>query len=213
MRRIWVAGGTGQIGDALMRRLSVFAELRCSDGVDVRSADQIQRFATRSGPFDALVYAVGINHLDWSRSISMERAADLYDVNVLGLLRCLQAESALKRVVVIGSDAAWRPMRTSVAYCASKAALHMAVEVVSRERPELAINVVAPGKVEGGAMTEYVDRRSAELRPDMDHIDYQRSQIPGGEFVSAKDVASVVASVLEAPTALRGAIIPVNGGR
>jgi 2,3-dihydro-2,3-dihydroxybenzoate dehydrogenase len=72
----------------------------------------------------------------------------------------------VKRVVVVGSDAAWREMRTSVAYCASKAALHQAVRVIARERAseEFAINVVAPGMTEPTGMQEYVDESVPMIR-------------------------------------------------
>lgn len=216
--RVWVPGGTGAIGSsivsALDRSLGEDNVRSTGEDIDVRYFPELRRYVLRRGPFDALVYAVGVNYLDWSERMDPKHMRNLYDTNVCGLLRCIQAAPMVQRVVVIGSDAAWRPMRTSVAYCASKAALHMAVAVIARERPDLQINVVAPGKVAGGDMTEYVDRRSAELRPEIDHIAYQRSQIPGGEFVPVEDIADTVCWLLfDAPASIHGQVIPVNGGR
>lgn len=217
--KVWTIGGTSGIGLAVHKRLladGIHASLATGENeVDVRSQFALDQFAESHSPIDAVVYSAGINYLDWSDSIDLGRSRDLYDVNVLGLLRALRAVQTAVRCVVIGSDAAWRPMRTSAAYCGSKAALDMTVKVIARERAAegFVINTIAPGKVAETGMTEYTDLRSAELRPDMDHIEYQAGQIPSGEFLTADDVAEVVVSTLTATPHLNGATIPVTGGR
>lgn len=220
---IWVVGGTSGIGYAVVNRLLEEGEDVEATGeeFDVRSQDSLNKFVQmvrlREMEVGEVVYCAGVNHLDWSEDIDLDAAADLYNVNVLGLLRVLRAADKARKVVVVGSDAAWRPMRTSVAYCASKAALHMAAQVIARERshdPDFRLHIVAPGKVEGTQMTNYVDRRSAELRPDMDHIKYQRSQIPDGKFLRREQVAEVVAHLTRHDfDGISGSILPVNGGR
>lgn len=219
---VWIPGGTSGIGLACAQH--ILRAMSSDDGVvhvtgadvDVRHPLELKHFTQDKPDITEVVYSVGINHLDWSWTIHEDDALKVLEVNVIGLINVLRSAPAARRVVVIGSDAAWRPMRTSVAYCASKAALHMAAQVIARERSDedFCINVVAPGKVEGTPMTQYVDQRSRELRPDMDHIAYQRSQIPSGEFVTVEEVAQVVGWLLyAAPESMTGAIIPVNGAR
>lgn len=215
--RLWIIGGTSGIGSEVEVAATSSNRIQkvWSTGlsVDVRSQEELDKFAVEKRP-DALVYSAGINHLDWSQHIDISQAALLYDVNVLGLIRSLRTPAEIKRCVVIGSDAAWKPMRTSVAYCASKAALHQAVRVIARERSNLCINVVAPGKVEGTEMTKYVDWRSAELRPGMDHISHQIDQIPGRRFCTPGEVAEVVMYALLSNTDyLSGTVIPMNRDR
>jgi NAD(P)-dependent dehydrogenase (short-subunit alcohol dehydrogenase family) len=192
--------------------------------VDVRNQNALftflgaQKRRSIKSSISHLVYSAGITGLDWSMSIEPEEMIHIYEVNVVGLVNVLQMLPMVKRVVVVGSDAAWRPMRTSLAYCASKAALHMAVQVVARERAsdEFAINVVAPGMTEPTAMQKYIDNVVPEIRKwdPNEARHYEESQIPMRRRATTKEVASVVIGTLLAPTNyLNGAIIPVNGGR
>jgi 3-oxoacyl-[acyl-carrier protein] reductase len=100
-------------------------------------------------------------------------------------------------------------------YCASKAALHHAVKVIARERASefFSINCVAPGVTAGTEMTEHVDRYVSRARPELDHLTYERSQIPLGRRADPDEIAKVIVDVLYSPPYLNGAIIPVNGAR
>jgi NAD(P)-dependent dehydrogenase (short-subunit alcohol dehydrogenase family) len=217
--KVWVIGGTSGIGLACANTLQTagYPVSRSGSEVDVRDGKILSAYAATEGPFYGLIYSAGINHLDWSEELDCERAAEVYDINVLGLVRALQAAEGVERVVVIGSDAAWRPMRTSLAYNASKAALHEAVRVVARERAHssFTINVVAPGLTLPTQMTDYVMHRTKEVRGwEIDQTwDYMLAGIPMGRPADPIEVAHVVRDVFEAPPYLNGAIIPVNGGR
>lgn len=217
--KIWVVGGSSGIGAECAKSLDLAGHEVCPTGseVDVRRGDILSAYDSTRGPFEGLVYSAGVNWLDWIQDLDPEEALRLYDINVLGLIRVLQAAPDLKRVVVIGSDAAWRPMRTSLAYNASKAALHAAVQCVARERgsDSFAINVVAPGLTEGTEMTEYVRERTEEIRGwSLDSLDdYMVGQIPLGRPAYPIEIAHVVRDVMEFPSYVNGAIIPVNGGR
>lgn len=217
MSKIWITGATGAIGTACRFVLdnSVVDHEIYADDVDVRWAQTILKFLRDKEPA-TLVYAAGYNHLDWSWEVDLECVRHAYDVNVVGLLRCIQMCDSLNQVVVIGSDAARRPMRTSVAYNASKAALEAAVKVIARERARegFVINIVAPGLVKEGNMTQYVYTRTQVLRPEVDLQKYMLAQIPAGRAAYALEVASVVQWLVEgAPSYLNGAVIDVNGAR
>lgn len=190
--------------------------------VDVRDQESLLAFLGRKkkfkGPISHLIYSAGVNRLEWSMNVHPEEMLDLYNVNVVGLINVLQVIPTVRRVVVIGSDAAWREMRTSVAYCASKAALHQAVRVIARERASdnFAINVVAPGITEPTGMQRYVDDKVPRIRkwsPEMARK-YEESQIPMKRRATVSEIAAVAVTILLNPTPyLNGAIIPVNGGR
>jgi NAD(P)-dependent dehydrogenase (short-subunit alcohol dehydrogenase family) len=122
----------------------------------------------------------------------------------------------LRTIVAVSSDAAERPMRTSIAYCASKAALNMAVKVAARElAPEIRVNAVSPGMVSGTAMTEYIDDVVPEIRrwtPEA-AARYEQSQIPAGRRATKDEVADLVYHTLCGPEYMTGSILTLNGGR
>lgn len=215
--KIWIAGSDGGIGSACvdaMRKHPGNIVWAMDGSYDVGDGENIVKFLGPNEP-EALVYAVGTSYLEWSDKVLWSEVLRVFDVNVVGLLRCLQLATTVKKCVVIGSDAATRPMRTSVAYNASKAALHAAVKVIARERAEtLQINVVAPGLIAPTGMTDYVYDRTKELRPGFSLQEYMTDQIPAGRSGQPSEVAQVVKWLLEsAPDYLNGAIIDVNGAR
>ncbi len=224
-RRLWVLGGDSGIGEAVWDLVSEEDGWRMSArfgylDFDARNERELYERIRSDLPTD-VVFSVGVNRLDWMRNVRLSDFRTIMDTNVwsfVNLISCLDragVESA--NIVAITSDAAWRPMRTSSVYCASKAALEMAVRVASREYASKGwrINGVAPGKVEDTPMTEYVDRRVLELRgwSEEQAEAYEISSNPMGRKVHKTEVAEVVRSVLLGPPAMTGEIIAVNGGR
>jgi NAD(P)-dependent dehydrogenase (short-subunit alcohol dehydrogenase family) len=170
---------------------------------------------------EAVVYSVGINELDWSFALTRETFDRIMSVNVWGFimtLQVLQATGEPYSVLAITSDAAYRPMRTSMAYCASKAALDQAIRVGSRElAPEgWRINGLAPGKVDGTAMTKYVDERVLQLRKwSSGYAEaYELASSPIGRKLWPAEIAAAACDILLSDAvAWTGDIITVNGGR
>lgn len=167
-----------------------------------------------------VVYSIGMNRLDWIPNISEQDFVDVMNANVFKFVELLQVlinTGHAYSVVAISSDAAWRPMRTSLAYCASKAALNMAVQVASRELAQYGwrINAVAPGKVANTPMTRYVDETVPILRGwTPEHAEeYERSSSALKRAVVKDEVAEVVIATLFGPPAQTGQIVAVNGGR
>lgn len=227
-RHLWVLGGSpGSIGFAVWTRLTVDAPHRWDSvnrwGIeDFDASDQREMQEAMEGgrPTD-VVFSVGINRLEWSGRVLLHDFRTVMETNVysfLNLLRSLENTGDTPvNIVAITSDAAWRPMRTSAVYCASKAALEMTVRVASREYAPKGwrINGVAPGKVAGTPMTNYVDWAIPQIRgwsPEFAE-EYERNSSPLGRAVTKGEVAEVVASVLYGPDAQTGEIIAVNGGR
>ena len=232
----WVIGGTSGIGAAIVSRLK-------SDGADyvhvtgeecdVRSDAALGRereklHAISGDDFHSVVYCAGISRLSWLGRMGVQglrHASDVLDVNCLGFIRLLNTlgddniglGSKPFSVVAISSDAARRPMRTSAAYCASKAALDMVVRVAAREMGPYGwrINAVSPGMVEGTIMSKAVDAQVKKTRHWNDEYtrSYERQQevVPGR--IPPEDVASIVVDVLHGPKHLNGSIVEFNGGR
>lgn len=214
--KLWIAGGTSGIGAAVAKKLLVYpghTTFITGSELDVRSD-----FKVPHDRIDGLVYSVGTTHLDWAVNQDPEQMLDIINVNAVGLLRCMQAAEFTpadgRPIVVVGSDAAWRPMRTSLAYCASKAALHAMVKVLAREG--YWINCVAPGMTEDTMMTEYIDKRVPEVRgwTAEEARDYELLQNPMRRRATPSEIADVVVyQLLRSPMYMRGAIVEVNGGR
>lgn len=175
---------------------------------------------------EGVVYTAGVNYLSWLGKMDqheMTIALDILQTNAWGFINVLNAivrhrmDDGRLPVVAISSDAATRPLRTSAAYCASKAALDAIVRVSARELggSNIRVNAVSPGMVEGTGMSDEMDRTIPPLRgwTEEEMLNYERSQevVPGR--VTPEEVAKVVVSTLFGPPHLNGAIIPVNGGR
>lgn len=228
MRRFLVIGGRSGIGEACVDFIE--SRLTRRDDVVVPSESELDvtSFAMVNGYLKELqpthiLYSAGVNYLEWIGKLDYAEIAHLFDVNVQGFIRVIDAmwrhNSEMRGVstVAITSDAAWRPMRTSIGYCASKAALEMAIRVASRELAPSGwrVNGVAPGKVSNTRMTDYVDARVQEIRGWTAEYaeEYERASSAIGRPVAPIEVAEVVWSVLTGPNAMTGEIVAVNGGR
>lgn len=217
-------GNIGREIGTLIKRLHRVSVVEYEPGLDVMDRALVDLiFAIK--PTHA-VYSVGINRLDWLAGIKTQDFQETMRVNVGGFIRMMQLLRKMTAVdgnpgscsvVAITSDAAWRPMRTSLTYCASKAALEMAVKVASRELAPRSwrINAVAPGKVADTPMTRAVDERVLKLRGWSREFaeEYELKSSPLGRKVTKEEVAEVVASVLFGPSAMTGEVVAVNGGR
>lgn len=168
-----------------------------------------------------LVFAAGVNYLEWLGKGDFEEYTKVLDTNLKGFIYVLDLlrkyNSCAVDVLVVGSDAAERPLRTSIAYCASKAGLHMAVRVAARELGPLGwrVNAVAPGMTDKTGMQEYVDERVQEVRnwsyKAMRQYEDSQAVVPGR--IRVREVAEVMYSTLNGPKHLNGSIIMINGGR
>lgn len=191
--------------------------------LDVRNPASVAGFiGVQTEPFDFLVYSAGVDRLDWLGQTDFVSLMEVYQVNVFGFIYLLdtlvltQPEHPM-RIVLVGSDAAERPMRTSTGYCSSKAAAHMAVRTAARELGSKGwrLNVVAPGMTDETGMQEYVDDRVQAIRgwtyEGMRSYEATQEVVPGR--INKVEVADVIHSTLIGPDHLNGSIITLNGGR
>jgi len=219
--KVWVIGGTSGIGAAVADHFAIDGNgndvfISGKDTADVREMDALEGYHATYGPFDTVIYSAGVNKLDWIRHASWYMTA-VYDVNVAGFVRTLGVISGTecRSVVAISSDAATRPMRTSIAYCASKAALDMAVRCAARELSPMRVNAVSPGMTADTEMTAYIDAAVPAIRGwTPEHAaDYEKSQSPIGRRGTPQEIARVVYDVATGPDFMTGSIVTVNGGR
>lgn len=191
-------------------------------GVDVTDRRSIMEFLGEHGPFDAVAYCAGVADLRWIEDTMPDDFNNVMNVNVTGfvnVLACMLSRPGPRgkgNVVAITSDAATSPMRGSIAYCSSKAALEMAVRVAARElAPGWRVNGVAPAVVADTKITEYIDASVPEFRgwtPEA-AAQYERASIPMGRRCHKEEVAQVMLDILEGPEFLTGSIIKLTGGK
>lgn len=228
--RTWVIGGTSGIGAATASFLAQKGHevVPTGDEVDVTRPVQLRAWIDSQPKFDNVVFSAGINALNWIGSKSaINDNSDVIDTNLMGFINTVDALASVQveihgspgvmNIVAVSSDAAIRPMRTSMAYCASKAGLDMAVRVAARELGPKGwrVNAVAPGMVEGTEMTRYIDERVPQIRgwSRLAALEYERSQEVVHGRVTVDEVAHLIWQMLDGPDHLNGAIIPLNGGR
>lgn len=226
-KRILILGGSTKdgIGAAIADRVNYLGHVPLAPPqsvVDVTASDQ-STLREVIGSFlpDSVVYSVGMNELEWIHALDRKSFDRIMETNVWGFLNVLQVLEETGRsfsVLAISSDAAVRPMRTTAAYCASKAALNMAIRVASRELAGEGwrINGLAPGKVEGTPMTRYVDKRVPEVRgwTTKRAEEYEISTSPIRRKIFPAEVAAVALDILLSDAiAWTGDIVTVNGGR
>ena len=119
-------------------------------------------------------------------------------------LKGLLADGDGGLVVNITSTAGVFGMGSNVAYCASKAALHMMTVSLARAlAPKIRVMSVAPALVEG----RYAD----QLDPEWVAEQGTKNPLPG--LVQAKDVARAVLALATLLTFSTGSMVTVDGGR
>jgi NAD(P)-dependent dehydrogenase (short-subunit alcohol dehydrogenase family) len=222
--RCLVVGGNSGIGamtaSVIANRMEV--DTPPKEEMDVISDTDVSIYIRTHGPYSHIVYSAGANQLAWVSDKAIDFIMlDLYDVNCAGFVMTISKhlyhfpESPMS-VVAVSSDAGRIPMRGSVAYCASKAALNMAVKVLARElAPIHRINAVAPGMVDDTLMTEYIDRTLPDFRGwTVEHAhDYEIQNTPTRRRATRQEVADTIVWVLTGPAQMTGAIVEINGGR
>jgi len=188
--------------------------------LDVRDNQAIMLYMMNHGPFDEIVYSAGVSQLKWMQDITWRDLDRVYDVNVAGAIlvaathRNLYPEHPVRYAVVV-SDAAHTPMRGSIAYTTSKAALEMAVRNMARElAPLWTVVGVSPGVVEGTQMTRDLAKEIPDFRGWTEDQAREYEGVPPiGRRVQKSEVAETLWFAITGPPALNGSIITINGGK
>lgn len=180
--------------------------------------------ATYGAGINVLVNNAGVNAICEFGDLTEAFIAQIQQVNFVApvmLVRELMAGNTLGRggvVVNVISDAAWRPMRHSLAYNCAKAALDMATKQMAREltKPRgVSVIGVRPGKMRGTGMSNYIDKSVQQLRgwsPEQAAEYYRQNSVSGLE-ADPQHVANFIVHVATSPLApsMSGACLDLVG--
>jgi len=227
--RVLIIGGhTAGIGDAVYKTIrnsdapvesEIFLPTR--DEFNVLGEQKMLAYMKANGPFDQIVYSAGVTKLAWIEYITKISLDKIFEINVTGAILVAQAHLAAHpghrvRYAVVVSDASDTPMRGSVAYCASKAALAMAVRVMARElAPDWITVAVSPGVVDDTGMTNQLAKDIPEFRnwtPEAARA-YEDKGSVLGRRMTKEEVADAIVFALNGPEGLNGSTVTLNGGK
>lgn len=177
--------------------------------LDLHNEMSIHRYAEVAavlleGKVDLVINNAGVNGIREFKDLSAPFIHEMMQVNfvapVMLVHQLMFSANALgegARIINIISDAAWRPMRHSLAYNCSKAALDMATKQMARELSKpygLSIVGVRPGPMQGTEMSLYISEQVCKLRkwtPEQ-AASYAKQSSITGESSWAEHVASLV---------------------
>lgn len=189
--------------------------------VDVKHRTEVEQAVTEiaqvQGGLDVVVNCAGIASRGPFESISDEEWSEVFDVNVIGMVRVIRAgvhhlsRSDRAAVVNLASVSANIGLAGISAYTASKGAIRaltraLAVELLPQG---IRVNCISPGTVDTPWIRAYIDSlddpSGAELAA--------HSRQPTGRMVTAQEVADAVC-YLAGPSArsMTGADLALDGG-
>ena len=228
-----VTGGGSGIGLAVARTLAERgASVACLDldpaaaphvGLRADVTDEesvtaaVQEAARRLGRIDVLVNNAGIGAQGNVEANSYDEWRNVFDVNVLGLVRATRAclphlrRSPSAAIVNTCSIAATAGLPKRALYSASKGAVQSLTLAMAADHVEegIRVNCVNPGTVD----TPWVRRLLAAADdPDAELVALEQRQ-PTGRLVTADEVAAAVAHLAgPASGATTGTVLAVDGG-
>ncbi|MFK0111979.1 SDR family NAD(P)-dependent oxidoreductase [Streptomyces sp. NPDC091217] len=188
---------------------------RCSplplDLQDESAVGALVEQVTGEGPLDILV-----NNAAWNAAVPFgdldallpEIWDRIYATNVRGPFLLSRAaaptlRAAGGRIVNIASIGGLVPQGSSIAYATAKAALiHLTRCLAVSLAPEVAVNAVAPGLIEGTAI-------AANLPPT--HVEGYRHRALLGRAATREDIADAVLAFCRTES-VTGQVLPVDGG-
>jgi len=189
--------------------------VRCdvSDEAGVRR--MIKQIEERFGRLDVLVNNAGTTAA-WKPkdldSLSLEEWDRVFAVNVRGLFQVTRAAvSMLKKtngcVINTASIVGLRPGPQPLPYAASKAAVvNLTRTLAWNLGPEIRVNAVAPGWMEGDWMKRMLKDKYEDL------MGKRAKATPLKRVVTADDVAETMMSLIQANRFVTGEIIVIDGG-
>ena len=187
--------------------------------LDVTKQGTIERYLDRHPRFDYIVYSVGWQKLQFIEELDFDVLARINDLNMVGYLRVVQAlvkHQSGGNVCAIVSTGATTPMRGSVGYCSTKAALLMAIRCMARElAPAWIMTGISPGVVDETPMTKSVDEQVMRARgwSREEMMEYELKTVPMGRRVKREEVGAATLMMLTAPDMITGSIMDLSGGK
>ena len=192
---------------------ALLAKCDVSDEAGVRSMlDSVEK---AFGRLDVLINNAGTT-ASWKRkdldSVSLEEWDRVFAVNVRGLFQVTRAAAPLLRVnkgcvVNTASVVGLRPGPQPLPYAASKAAVvNLTKTLALNLGPEIRVNAVAPGWMEGDWMKRMLQDKYEDL------MGKRARATPLKRVVTADDVAETMLSLIESNRFVTGEVMVIDGG-
>ena len=224
--RVVLADLDGEAAESLARELGASGIAAGAVALDVTDEASVTaalaEAAADTGALDVLVNAAGIVAVERFEAFQREAWLRIYDVNVYGSYLCLKhaipflrASERQARVVNVASGAGKRPAPLIAPYACSKAAVSsLTRSAAAALAPEVRVNCVSPGVVEG-AMWEELEARLDELgAPPAARFEARVAALPLARAGSPAEIAEVVAFLASpASSYVVGQDIDVDGGQ
>jgi 3-oxoacyl-[acyl-carrier protein] reductase len=172
------------------------------------AAEMVDRVVRDWGRLDVLVNNAGttsfVDHKDLD-GLTDEVWDRILAVNVKGTFFCSRAAAHVMtdgRIINIGSVAGVRGTGSSIAYAASKGAVHtMTLSLARALAPRITVNTIAPGLID----TRWHLGRETQSAKAVESIPVRRIGRP-------EDIAHIAVALATSDTFLTGQIIVVDGG-
>jgi 3-oxoacyl-[acyl-carrier protein] reductase len=192
---------------------ALLARCDVSDEAGVRSMlDSVRK---TFGRLDVLINNAGTT-ASWKMkdldSLSLEEWDRVFAVNVRGLFQVTRAAAPLLRVnkgcvINTASIVGLRPGPQPLPYAASKAAVvNLTKTLAWNLGPEIRVNAVAPGWMEGDWMKRMLQDKYEDL------MGKRAKSTPLKRVVTADDVAQTMLSLIESNRFVTGEVIVIDGG-
>jgi 3-oxoacyl-[acyl-carrier protein] reductase len=189
--------------------------VRCDVSDEARVRAMLKSVESAFGRLDVLVNNAGTT-ASWKprdlETLSLEDWDRVFAVNVRGLFQVTRAAVPLLRssqgcVVNTASIVGLRPGPQPLPYAASKAAVvNLTKTLAWNLGPEIRVNAVAPGWMEGDWMKRMLKEKYDEL------MGKRATATPLKRVVNADDVAETMMSLIQSNRFVTGEVIVVDGG-
>jgi 3-oxoacyl-[acyl-carrier protein] reductase len=197
-------GTAGAIRELGRRGLAVRADV----SQDRQVSEMVDRVVREWGRLDILVNNAGttqfVDHKNLG-GLTDEVWDGILSVNVKGPFFCSRAAARVMtegKIINIGSVAGVRGVGSSIAYAASKGALHtMTLSLARALAPRITVNAIAPGLIE----TRWHTGREVQIAKLLESIPVRRIGRP-------EDIAHIAVALATSENFLTGQIIIVDGG-
>ncbi|MSQ70605.1 MAG: SDR family oxidoreductase [Betaproteobacteria bacterium] len=189
---------------------------RCDVSEEAGVLEMFKAIAGKFGRLDVLINNAGTTtsmkpkDLD---SISIEEWDRVFAVNVRSIFLVTRAAVPMLKaagrgcIVNTASIVGLRPGPQSLPYAASKAAVvNLTKTLAYNLGPEIRVNAVAPGWMEGDWMERMLKDKYRDL------MDRRAKQTPLKRCVTADDVAETMMTLIQANRFVTGEIIVIDGG-
>ena len=194
----------GAIRERGRRGLALRADVSKDDEV----SNMVGRLIGEWGRLDILVNNAGttffVDHKNLD-ALTGEMWDRILSVNVKGTFFCSRAAARVMtegRIINIGSVAGVRGVGSSIAYAASKGAIHtMTLSLARALAPKVTVNTIAPGLIE----TRWHAGHEAQNAKMLESIPVKRIGRP-------EDIAHIAVALATSDNFLTGQIITVDGG-